>query len=758
MKKFPKKLTVLLSVCLITVFFAGITCAMAVAGKINLSGVPVVGTVIDRISAATNGGTGTTVVQNAVASSVTPSDQYTSITDVAVADSFVYAADKTGEKVYKLNAAGTVVATYTADVQVNGVCVNDNVVYALVGAANGKVIVLNSAMEATATITVGHTPSAIVVQGTKAYVANRFDNEISVIDLSANTVIKTIAVNGREAIDMAAANGKLYVACHLPENAATEAVVSANVVVVDMASDTVTKTIELVNGAGGVKGITASPDGKAVYVSHVIARYTYPTTQLDRGWINTNGFSIIDTTANTALAVMLDEVELGAANPWGIAVSEDGKQLIVALSGTDEAMIVDIEKMNAKIAAVKAGNGVVASADRIVDYLPFLDDCRVRVSLNGKGARALTISGNQAYIGQYFTGNIAVIDLDGKQQMGTMNFVNQPENDEVRTGEILFGDANLCYQKWQSCLSCHPDALADGLNWDNLNDGLGNPKSAKSLLYSHRTPPVMVTGIRDTAEIAVRAGMKFIQFNVMDEEQLDTIDQYLMSLRPEQSPYLNTDGTLTESAQRGKALFESAGCVTCHPAPLYTDMKTHDVGTTANDNGNWESRVMDTPTLVEVWRTGAWLHDGRYNNMEDVVRYFAPELTDQEVADLANFVLSIGDEGEQYGVEQVFVTADGNTTLCALVPGGTVAGFTVRCQQETAEGTAVIKAVLTDGANGVIKSYETTVSDLACNTAGAIALGSGFAIPTENAAGTTLTITIQNAAGEDLATPYVLQY
>ena len=52
-------------------------------------------------------------------------------------------------------------------------------------------------------------------------------------------------------------------------------------------------------------------------------------------------------------------------------------------------------------------------------------------------------------------------------------------------GNMYFHDATLGFQGWQSCASCHPnDARADGLNWDLLNDGLGNPK-IPNLCYCH---------------------------------------------------------------------------------------------------------------------------------------------------------------------------------------------------------------------------------------------------------------------------------
>jgi hypothetical protein len=75
----------------------------------------------------------------------------------------------------------------------------------------------------------------------------------------------------------------------------------------------------------------------------------------------------------------------------------------------------------------------------------------------------------------------------------------------ARKGEFYFHDAGICYQGWQSCASCHPgDARANGLNWDLLNDGIGNPKNTKSLLLTYQTPPAMWLGVRETAETADR--------------------------------------------------------------------------------------------------------------------------------------------------------------------------------------------------------------------------------------------------------------
>jgi cytochrome c peroxidase len=187
----------------------------------------------------------------------------------------------------------------------------------------------------------------------------------------------------------------------------------------------------------------------------------------------------------------------------------------------------------------------------------------------------------------------------------------------------------------------------DGLNWDLMNDGIGNPKNVKAMLLAHKTPPAMTSGVRDNAEYAVRSGITHIQFAVRPEADAVAIDEYLKALAPVPSPHL-VDGKLSESAERGKALFESdeVGCHQCHPAPLYTDLQMYDVGS----RGKYDRRdTFDTPTLVEVWRTAPYMHDGRYVTMKELIaegkhgksRGNVESLNEQQVNDLVEYVLSL---------------------------------------------------------------------------------------------------------------------
>jgi hypothetical protein len=77
-----------------------------------------------------------------------------------------------------------------------------------------------------------------------------------------------------------------------------------------------------------------------------------------------------------------------------------------------------------------------------------------------------------------------------------------------------------------------------------MNDGVGNSKNCESMWYSHGTPPSMISGVRESAVYAVRAGFKFIQFFEPEEEMAKCVDAYMKSLRPVHSPLFSKWGII----------------------------------------------------------------------------------------------------------------------------------------------------------------------------------------------------------------------
>lgn len=670
---------------------------------------------------------GTKVEALAYLGTVGDLSSYVSISDVLVLNEKLYVADETGKHIYRLSLAGSLEATYNSTRKINGLATDGTNVYSLEGSLDGTVVKLSASLTVMSTVSVGHTPTSMAIVNGKGFVTNRFSNNVSVIELSGFSVISSVDVDGREPIAAVSVGDLVYVACHLADETSKDAVASANIVILSASTNAKVKTIDLINGASGVKDICVTPDGKTVYVSHGIGRYTYPVTQMDRGWINTNGFSVIDTATQTVTcAVLLDEVDRGAANPWGITVSADGKYLLVALSGVDEVMVIDLARMNAKIDAVaeKSADAVVDTLEEISSYLPFLNNCRTRIKV-GVGARSLVEYNGTLYCGLYYDGAVSAITLSNKT-VKTLTFAEQPEASLYRQGQILWNDATDCYQNWQSCSSCHPDSSTDGLFWDfNVVDRVSF--NTKSPIMAFRTPPVTFSGGVVNAEEEIILSVYGDLYNAsFTETQYSALNEYLKGVLPTLSPELTKDGILTDSAIAGKTLFEK-NCASCHPAPFYTDLKQYNVGT---DIENGAYGKFDTPSLIEAWRTGPYMHDGSLGTIEEAVEFFAPNLTDKETEQLADYVRSLCSAGEAWGVEQVIATkTDGSSFYNTYKSGATLAGVSVRRQTENAPAAVVVALNVYDSNGKQVYYADSAFGGIAYNTSVHIVLGGGVVLP-----------------------------
>ena len=683
---------------------------------------------------------------------------YYSPSSVCVDNGQIFVSDATNFAVYRFTSAGALDKTAFFDGTVTKVLASGERVYALVGEYGGKLVVLDRDLNTVKSVTVGHTPTDLYLNGNTAYVCNRFSGSVSVVDLDAGRVTAAISVS-REPVCMAAAGNTLYVGSRLQDETAENSVLSSKIVKIDMTTNAVSGSISLQNGATNVRGMAASSDGSKIYVSHTVARYGYPTMFLDRGWVNTNGFSIIDTATDKPTAFLLDDVELGAPNPWDVELSEDGNYLFFAISGGRELIRVRLAALNNAVSLVENGrNAEVSSVDEIIDHIEFLSGAKTRIKLDGEGVRDLFVSDGKVYAAEYFSGTVSVVNASDMNVQSVFSVGAQPAKDDVRQGESLWFDATYCYQQWESCSSCHPDARPDALNWDEGGDGWGTPKNTKSMIFSLRTPPVLATGCMESGEANIMGTVREAFRSKLGEEKVETMYAFLRSLLPVDSPYLNENGGYTEAALRGKQLFESIGCSVCHPAPLYSDLKFHTSPYLGSD-GSWENRDFITPTLVEIWRSAPYTYSGRVGDVKDVIRQFSrTPLTDDQVEDLAQFVLSIGVVNEYYGVSEVFASKDGAQIISALLPGETLERLTVIKQIPSASGVPdpVITVKLCAEGGSVISEKSFTPGAMAYDRE--VSLDLGISVPSDLAAGGFLSVSIADPDGNALATVYKLIY
>lgn len=555
--------------------------------------------------------------------------------------------------------------------------------YVTCGVAKGVVCLIEAATgNVGSTIPVGHSPCAptLLTGGKLLFVCNRFNNDVSVVDLEAGKEVTRVRVLREPVASDATPDGALVVVANLlPVDPSDADTVAAEISLIQ-AADLAVSSVRLPNGSSSVRDVCVSPDGKYAYAVHLLSRYRMPTTQLERGWMNTNALSVIDLATKTLVnTVLLDEIDLGAANPYAVTTSADGAVIYVSHAGTHELSVINTQGLLDKLASVPktleeakaqgrlntAGTYASTTVTDVPNDLTFLVDLRQRMSLRKRGLpgvvaeskqllngpRGLDVIGAKVYVALYFSDALALVDMDSKlyDKVTVVPLGPQPELTPQRRGQMYFHDADICFQQWQSCASCHPDARIDGLNWDLLNDDIGTPKNVKSMLLTYKTPPAMSAGVRMSAEEATRSGIEKIQFAVPPKEDQvpESIDEYLKALEPVPSPYL-VDGKLSPAAEHGKQLFfdEKVGCGKCHPEPLYTDLKMHDVGSSVP----YDRRVdFDTPTLIEVWRTAPYMHDGHYVTIKDLLvtgKHGARSgeldaLSEQDLKDLCEFVLSL---------------------------------------------------------------------------------------------------------------------
>ena len=580
---------------------------------------------------------------------------YLSPSDVAISrdGSTLFVACATADRIQRFDVEAEKVAS---EIKVEGVreialSADESRIFALCGEFKGKLKELDSKSgKVLRDVQVGHTPMAPVVSpdGKTLFFCNRFSRagqpDVYALDIASGEV-RASAKALREPITMQLSkDGKfLWVVNHLPLMEANLEHVFASVNIYHASDLTPVAKLDMAPGSFAIRGSALSHDGRYLFVTHTIGRFTVPTTHLDRGWINTSAVSVFDAVEQRYVnTVLLDDTMEGAANPWGLAITEDDAWLCVNASGTHELVVVDLKEMLKRLEEAEA-------PEEVMNNLRFLYGAKTRVELEGEGPRAIVVKDSFIYVPMYFSDSVNVIEMweDGPGATFGLPLKEAVTPDLIRAGEMAFNDATFCYQHWQSCASCHPDVRSDGTNWDLLNDGIGNPKQSRSLLYTHKTSPVMITGIRGSAEIAVAKGFSHIQFHQVTREREDSMNAYLKSVTPVPSPYLTKDGRLTESAERGKKIFNGkAACVTCHMPPYYGDRSKHVFGLGSDAD---RDREFATPILIECWRTAPYMYDGRALSIRDVITVDnkndlhgnTKDLSEQEVEDLDEYVKSL---------------------------------------------------------------------------------------------------------------------
>ncbi len=275
-------------------------------------------------------------------------------------------------------------------------------------------------------------------------------------------------------------------------------------------------------------------------------------------------------------------------------------------------------------------------------------------------------------------------------------------------GKALFynaADRRMSKDNYMSCASCHADGKDDGMVWDFTQRGEGLRRTV-SLLGRQGTGHGKVhwsgnfdeiqdfendirgafggTGFMSNEDFAVTSNPLGTP-KAGRSAALDDLAAYLTSLSAHgRSPVRNADGSLSVDAVRGKQVFATAQCATCHSGITMQDGLRHDVGTIQASSGKGNNLPLagvgfDTPTLFGIWANPSFFHNGQAATLQNVFSLGhggAGSLSAADLLALTQYLRSI-DAKDAVAVQRI---RSNHSTQCVNIRG-----------TSTASGAAVIQ-------------------------------------------------------------------
>ncbi len=245
-----------------------------------------------------------------------------------------------------------------------------------------------------------------------------------------------------------------------------------------------------------------------------------------------------------------------------------------------------------------------------------------------------------------------------------------------------------------SCNTCHnKTGINPGFFIPGLSHRPGSVDVTSSFFSPHANNAVFdpldipdLRGIRFTAPYgrngrfaSLREFVRNVIVNEFDGDEpdpiiLDAMVIYMNEFDFLPNPALNRDGTLNSrastEARRGEVLFnkifpqmDNKSCASCHiPSSNFLDHQRHDIGTVHGYSDFSRDGALDTPTLLGVALTAPYFHDGSQPTLRAVVEWFNDHnklsLTEPEIADLASYLVTVGNGQFPFDLGDYFLAED----------------------------------------------------------------------------------------------------
>lgn len=485
------------------------------------------------------------------------------------------------------------------------------------------------------TIEVGFEPAGLCLTNKSAYVGLLATGELAAIDLEKMQLVTRIPV-GRWPRYCAVDSEGERVAVGLSGD--------SEIAVVDVVKQEVLYR-EPVSGGINIGHLSIGKDSQVYFPWMVYRSNPITVGNIRRGWVLASRIARIPMTGpQYREAIALDVPGEAVADPVGIGLSADDKQIAVTSSGTHELLLYK----KSRLPFVGAGG----PGDLIDRKLQFDREGFVRIELGGRPMGLEFLADGRILIANHTSDSVQIVRTDSRSVEADISLGAPPDDDEKRKfhlGMEIFFDAERSLDQWYSCHSCHLDGRTNAKPMDTWNDGTElTPKTVLPLYNVTSTSPWTWHGWQEDLRASLQNSfVSTMQGHEAEATDVDALMTYLASLKMPESPFLS-DSTSKEPARRGEKLFRSDafGCAECHTGPNFTDGLMHDVGMVREKD---YYKGYNTPSLRGVYHKTRFLHDGRAKTLERVLtKYHRPdeigggaEPTDEELQDLIAYLKTL---------------------------------------------------------------------------------------------------------------------
>lgn len=395
--------------------------------------------------------------------------------------------------------------------------------------------------------------------------------------------------------------------------------------------------------AFNLHGLTFSPDDKQLVTTQVKDRlHPFTKSNIENGWALDNRLGrlkVVPDRDADCEQIALDLRGRAVGDPCAPTFNADGSVLAIAAAGTHELVLF-------KPAALPWAGG--EPQDFLDSVLELGAGTFRRVPLGGRPLAVQFTANGEALVANYLLDALQIVDVKSAKLARTIPLGGPAKPGPARQGEAIFYDARRSHHQWFSCHTCHPDGHTSGRRFDTLNDdSFGNPKLTPSLRGVTRTGPWTWHGWQEDLGQAIEKSLTDTLSGAKPTaEDVKAVHAFLETIDHPPNPHVGKDGSLTEAAARGKVVFfGKARCDRCHRGPEYTSSKNYDVKIEP-DGSPFDA--WNPPSLRSVYDRGPFLHDGRADTLEEVLRLpHSPEklggaaLTPDERRDLVAFLKSL---------------------------------------------------------------------------------------------------------------------